>query len=208
MVPKRPPVVFVSYTHTDRPVAVEIATVLKAYSIPVWLDEWKIVLGDSIEGEIDAGLRATHFIFLISKNTRRSKYQKREFRSSLSGFINKGRPKIIPVMLGKVRGPNIIQDLKRHRWEGGTKHDWEAIIGSITRKLPEKLMAKAIIDLYKKTVFDENPEDQGGAWYPFGYKVCPNCGSDGLDGSSFPYEEDTVIEVKCKECGWNESEVV
>ncbi|MCL6090338.1 MAG: toll/interleukin-1 receptor domain-containing protein [Candidatus Thermoplasmatota archaeon] len=195
--------VFVSYNHTDKAIAIKIATVLKAYGMQVWFDEWNIVLGDSVEGAIDEGLKATHFVFLISKNTNSSRYQRRELLSSLSGYISAGTPKIIPVLLDETTVPTIIQDLRHHRYEGGTENDWKTIVWSITGVLIKNTMRRAIIDLYKETVYVEENTDSG-AWYPFGYKVCPSCGSPELAGNSFFYDENVYIEIKCKSCGWSE----
>jgi hypothetical protein len=195
---------FVSYNHADKEIAVKIATVLKAHGIEVWFDEWKIVLSDSIEEEISKGLQATHFVFLISKNTDNSRYQKREFLSSLSNFINSGTPKIIPILLDDAMTPELIKDIKHHHYEGGTKNDWDNIIGSITGKLPDISLAKAVINLYKETVLVDEKDADSGQWYPFPYKLCPSCGSSELSGSSFFYDENVIIEIKCKNCGWSD----
>lgn len=195
--------VFVSYNHADKKIAVQIATAIKAYGTDVWFDEWKIVLGDSIEDKISKGLQATHFVFLISKNTDNSRYQKREFLSSLSNFINSGTPKIIPILLDDAMIPELIKDIKHHHYEGGTKNDWDAIVGSITGKLPDTSVAKAIINLYKETVLVDEKNGDSGPWYPFQYKLCPSCGSSELSGGSFFCDENVIIEIKCKNCGWS-----
>ena len=196
--------ILVSYNHADKKIAVQIATAIKAYGIDVWFDEWKMVLGDSVENEISKGLQATHFVFLISKNTDNSRYQKREFLSSLSNFINSGTPKIIPILLDDAMTPELIKDIKHHHYEGGTKNDWDNIIGSITGKLPDISLAKAVINLYKETVLVDEKDADSGQWYPFPYKLCPSCGSSELSGSSFFYDENVIIEIKCKNCGWSD----
>ncbi|PIP17557.1 MAG: hypothetical protein COX43_03700 [Parcubacteria group bacterium CG23_combo_of_CG06-09_8_20_14_all_35_9] len=64
----------------------------------------------------------------------------------------------------------------------------------------EKVRSKEIVKQYWKEVFDEDSDD------PLPFKICPRCGNDALNRSSYTdYEGDEVYYiVECKKCGWSE----
>lgn len=193
------PNVFISYNAKDRSSASEIATFLAADNIGVWFDEWKVALGDSLIDEIQAGLECSHFIFLISKNISYSKFQKRESQSTLARFIQKGKPKIIPIILDDSEPPALLADLKYLKYEGGTEKDREWILKSVTGELPSQNFIKAIVKKYHEVI-----KDTSDPRYPLPFKACPECGSIDLERSSYTdYSRDDVyFIISCSECDW------
>ncbi len=59
------PSVFLSYSHMDREVADRIAHDLTNEAIGVWLDEWEILVGDSITQRVQQGLSEVDFVTLL-----------------------------------------------------------------------------------------------------------------------------------------------
>lgn len=130
---KNDTLVFVSYSHKDKPVAEEIATMISAEGISVWFDEWKVVPGDSIIDKIGEGLICTHFVFLISNNTPQSKWQNQEFKSTFTRYVEESKPKIIPILLDEAKSPSLINHFNHIRYQGGTNSDWMNIVLSSSR---------------------------------------------------------------------------
>ena len=193
------PNVFISYSAKDKDIASEIATFLAAENINVWFDEWKVRLGDSLIKEIQAGLKCSHFIFLISRNTETAKFQRREFQSALARYVQEGSPKIIPILLDDSRPPELLADIKHKKYEGGTEKDREEIVKSITGKLPSQNFIRAIVKKYHEVIVDTTDQND-----PLPFKACPECGCMDLERGSFTdYEHDeTYFHIACPECGW------
>lgn len=193
------PSVFISYSTEDRDVASEIATFLAAENVNVWFDEWKIRLGDSLTNEIQVGLQCTHFIFLISRNTEKSKFQKREFQSTLARYVQEGSPKIIPILLDDSSPPELLSDIRYRRYEGGTEKDREEIVKSITGKSPSQSFIRAIVKKYHEVIEDTTDQEN-----PLPFRACPECGCMDLEGGSYTdYEHDEMyFFLTCLECGW------
>jgi len=194
------PIVFISYSSGDREIASEIATFLAAEGINVWFDEWKVSLGDSLTNAVQAGLECTHFVVLISKNNEAAKFQKREFQSTLARYIEKGTPKIVPVILDNSEPPKLLEDIKYWRYEGGTEKDRKQLVTSITGNLPTQNFIRAIVKKYHEVVIDTTDTNN-----PLPYKVCPECGSAKLKRSSIvDYARDeTYFIIECTECDWS-----
>jgi hypothetical protein len=61
---------------------------------------------------------------------------------------------------------------------------------------------KEIVKKYHEAIFDEESSS------PLPYKACPECGSTNLEGSSCNIQDDIVLTIKCKDCGWSEGQVM
>lgn len=192
--------VFISYNTKDKNVASEIAVFLAADNINVWFDEWKISLGDSITDEVQKALDCSHFIFLISKHIFSSKFQNREWQSTLARFIQKGSPKIIPVILDDSNPPALLADIKYLKYDGGSERDREWLIKSITGKLPSQNFIRAIVKKYHEVIEDTTADP----YDPLPFKACPECGSINLERNSYTdYRHDeTYYIISCRECDW------
>ena len=153
-VPSMEPTVFISYSFKDKEIASEIATFLAAENINVWFDVWKITLGDSTTEEIQRALECTHFVVLISRNTKTSRFQKREFQSALACYIKKGTPKILPILLDDSEAPKLLADIRYWKYEGGTERDRDEIVRSITGRSPSQNFIRAIVKKYHELVID------------------------------------------------------
>lgn len=73
-------------------------------------------------------------------------------------------------------------------------------IKDILTKNPENIdwTAKQIVNLYNNKISDDS--------CPVGYKFCPRCGSDNLDGDTFnDYDADEIYYIlSCRDCGWSD----
>jgi len=110
-------------------------------------------------------------------------------------------------LVGAFVGGIISWFIARHYYTKGTKElipikeDLERLMIELTGDTElAKIATKKIIDLYHKKVYDIDSIRKGD---PFGWKVCPECGSKNLEGGSYiDYEGDEVyFLIKCKDCG-------
>jgi hypothetical protein len=103
------PLVFLSYSSTDKDVVNKIAEYLKSKNINVWLDSENIHAGDSIPSKISEGLNECDAIVLIiSKEYLKSPWCKAEYESILVDEIEKGLPRVIPVLIENVELPKLL----------------------------------------------------------------------------------------------------
>ncbi|AFU58187.1 hypothetical protein Ngar_c12470 [Candidatus Nitrososphaera gargensis Ga9.2] len=195
---ENPVAIFISYNSADKQIASNIAIFLAAENIPTWFDEWKVSAGDSIVGEVQEGLKGcTHFLILWSKNSNKSNWVRKELESTIARAIQTKVPRIIPIRLDDTPLPALLADIKYLRYRGGTERDRYDLVESISGKKPSADFIRAIVKKYKEVVRD--PDAEG----PFEYKVCPECGSDNLEGSSFVSSDEEFYVLGCKECGWS-----
>jgi len=61
---------------------------------------------------------------------------------------------------------------------------------------------KEIVKKYHEAIFYEESSS------PLPFKACPECGSTNLEGSSCNIQDDVVLTIKCKDCGWSEGQVM
>jgi len=193
--------VFISYNLRDKEVAREIAVFLASENINVWFDEWEISAGDSIVGQINAGLiGCTHFLIIWSNNAATSNWVRRELHSTLVQAIQSGIPRVIPIVLDDTALPKLIADIRYIRYGKGTEKDRHSIVNAVTGEEPSMSFIKAIVKKYHEVISDPGGRD------PFGLIACPKCGSSRLKGETYTdYKNDeTYYTLTCQECGWND----
>lgn len=194
-------VVFISYNKGDRGIAREIALYLAAENVGVWFDEWRIAAGDSIPEQINVGLRGcTHYMIIWSARSAVSPWVNRELQSTLATAIQKGFPKVIPVVLDSTPLPSIISDLKYIRYTRGTEADRTNLVSAVTGHAPSQDFIRAVVRKYHEVITDA---ESGG---PLALRACPQCGSTKLKTrSATDYARDEVYYIAhCSECGWSD----
>jgi hypothetical protein len=192
---------FISYNKQDQQAAQEIALYLTADGVGVWYDEWEVSAGDSIVGDVEAGLQnCTHFVILWSTNAAKSGWVKKELASVLTKAIASGKPTIIPVLLDGTELPVLISDIKNVRYGNGSEEDRRTIVSAVTGTEPSGNLIRAVVKKYHELILD--PDAEG----PFPYKACPKCGGDdfAFAGSYSMETDDNYYSIKCRDCGWEE----
>lgn len=110
------PKVFISHSSQDKERFVnDFANRLKEKGIDVWLDQWKMLPGDSLIDKIfNEGIAdADAFIVIISENSVNSKWVKEELNLGLINRLQK-QTKVIPILIDSVEPPEV---LKTILWE-------------------------------------------------------------------------------------------
>ena len=92
--------IFICHRHEDADQALRLATDLQNGGFSVWLDQWRINLGDSIIGKMNEGLAETGFLLLcLSSSQVTAPWMSREWYSALSRQLNGEDIRLIPVRL-------------------------------------------------------------------------------------------------------------
>jgi DNA-binding transcriptional regulator GbsR (MarR family) len=123
---------FISYSHEDRVIAINIADNLRANGIEAWIDQYEILPGDSLIKKIfEEGLQgADVFIILLSNNSVESKWVKQELDVATIKRID-GLTRIIPIRLDNVKVPNSLLALKWIDFSNNPQEKTEDLIHAI-----------------------------------------------------------------------------
>jgi hypothetical protein len=106
------PNVFICHRGADTALAEQLATEIRAAGHDVWLDLWKIGIGDSVVAEINKGLTATHYLVLCYSAEGPSDWTDREFDSTLHRQLSGQPVKVLPARLSGGEPPAIMADIK------------------------------------------------------------------------------------------------
>lgn len=105
--------IFISYSSKDETVTTEVVKRLKSMGFDVKYAELDLLVGDSIPGYINEGLRKMdYFLLFLSPSSVKSKFVTDEFESAKAKEWNQERVIILPVLLEKCEVPPIIATKK------------------------------------------------------------------------------------------------
>jgi hypothetical protein len=105
--------VFISHRGADLIQATRLAEEIRDAGHEVWLDEWKIEIGDSIVARIDEGLsQASYVVLCYSAQTDTPAWMNREWQSTLARQLNGRQIRLLPVRLTGGEPPAILADIK------------------------------------------------------------------------------------------------
>jgi hypothetical protein len=105
--------VFISYSSKDKEFVRYLADSLALYSIPIFLDERVIQIGDSIPESIYDGLeRATHVVYVVSQHSVVSKWVQEELSIAKTRQMTQKGCRVLPVLIDNVDLPSSISHLK------------------------------------------------------------------------------------------------
>jgi hypothetical protein len=105
--------VFISHRGDDTDVAERLASVLRHRGHDVWLDVWKIDVGDSIVARINEGLSGASYLVLCYSDAGISApWMSREWMSALAQQLNGVPVRLLPVRLTGGSPPAILADIK------------------------------------------------------------------------------------------------
>ncbi len=105
--------VFISYRRADQAAAERLAEEIRECGHDVWLDIWKLKIGDSIIGQIDKGLSDASFLVLcLSEDPDNSPWMDQEWMSTLARQLSGVGVQILPARLSGGTLPSILADIK------------------------------------------------------------------------------------------------
>ena len=104
--------IFVSHRKSDDNEAERLAVELRGAGHDVWLDQWKVALGDSIVGRMDEGLKAAEYVVVcFSSSGVGSPWMGREWMSALARQLESKGIRLLPVRLTGGEPPAILADI-------------------------------------------------------------------------------------------------
>ena len=103
--------VFISYNHKDSAFVDKLSLELIKNNIKVWKDEWQISVGDSLINEIESGLLgASYLLIVLSKNSVKSDWVRKELNAALIREIDDKKIKILPVLIDDCEIPLFLRE--------------------------------------------------------------------------------------------------
>jgi hypothetical protein len=109
------PSIFISHSHRDKEFVNPLVIELENAGMNVWIYEKEIEVGDLISKRIEEGIsKCDFFCLVISRNSVKSKWVEREYRTALNAQMSSGTtPKIIPLLNQDVEElPPLLKDIK------------------------------------------------------------------------------------------------
>ncbi len=104
-------VAFISHSTKDKPFVRKLAADLVASGVKVWLDEQRILVGDSVPEKIAQGLaESDFFLIVVSQNSVSSSWVKKELSSALVHEIERRKVTVLPIKLDDAAMPDSIHD--------------------------------------------------------------------------------------------------
>lgn len=135
------PLVFISHSSKNKTVARRLAADLQAEQFDVWLDERKILVGDSLHREIEAGIRdCDYLILLISPESLQSEWVQEELNAIRAREKSSREVVLLPATLDEFDTrllPPLLRDRKYaslSKYEDGIRDLIESIRGHEERK--------------------------------------------------------------------------
>lgn len=105
--------IFISHSSKDRAVISRLAADLKRLNFSVWLDEWSVVVGQSIPSEIEHGLGKAQFVIVaVSRHAVESRWVDREWKAAYWDEVSRGVVKILPIRLDDAMMPMLLAGKK------------------------------------------------------------------------------------------------
>lgn len=139
--------VFISYAREDVDAAEDIEACLTACGIEVWLDEQKIVVGDSIPLRVSQGLSESNYVILLmSANSINSPWVQREWLPSLMREIDTGKTGLLTVRLDECDIPTIISDKHYADFRNSFMKGMSELINIFVDRILERLSTPDAID--------------------------------------------------------------
>lgn len=163
--------VFLSHSSKDKPLARAIAEDLRRVGFSVWLDEWEILIGESISQKIQEGLQNTDFVaVLLTQNSVDSGWVEKEWQSKIGDEARTKKVIILPLKGNNCRIPLLLKDKKYADFTQDYASAIKGVINSIKIYIQKKGMdSKNLTDIDIKDLILEKVFGQ-----PEAVEVCAN----------------------------------
>lgn len=140
----RRPDLFLSHSSRDKKIVRTLAQNLSWCGLDVWLDEWELQVGDSLQDVLAQALSRAKFVgVVVGGNFSDSPWANDELKIGLARERHEGRKLVLPIVVGRQVLPAFLQDrifidLRRKRYEGITR------LAGMLYKVPKQTIEDAI----------------------------------------------------------------
>ncbi len=134
------PLIFISYSHTDKTIAETIANQIQLSGADVWLDEWEIRIGESNIRKISEGLQDADFVvLLLSPRATESGWVETEWQTAFGDGIKEKRTKLLPAMIRECTPPKLLEHVQYAR----IHEDFQAGLAKLIRDIQSHFAVQA-----------------------------------------------------------------
>jgi TolB protein len=135
------PTVFISYSHADSQFVNGLADKLKGSGVDVWIDKWKIKVGDSITHKIHEGIGASDcLIVVLSCASANSKWVREELSAATIRNVEQDKHAfILPALIEDCEIPAILQHRKYANFKDHPKEALQELLEVIQAANPDKV---------------------------------------------------------------------
>lgn len=138
--------IFISHSHKDKEFVDKLGVKLAVERIPVFVDRWEMNVGDSITQKIEQAITDSSFLLVVlSKNSVKSDWCKREITSGLVLELEKRRVVVLPVIIEDCEIPLFLKD----KFYADCREDFDYGFSQI-----QTLIAKFGNDVIGRTEYD------------------------------------------------------
>jgi hypothetical protein len=107
----KPQQVFISYAAADKNIARIIAETLQSAGLKVWIDEWELAVGDSIQKRIHEAVTSSDILLvLLSPASVASRWIQTELNAALSLELRDRAITVIPALIEECEIPPLLAD--------------------------------------------------------------------------------------------------
>ena len=125
-------VAFISHSTKDKPFVRKLAADLVNSGVKVWLDEQRILVGDSIPEKIAQGLaESDFFLIVVSQSSSNSLWVKKELSGALVQEIERRKVTVLPIKLDDALVPDSIKDKAYADFRGSYDEGLNKLVRSI-----------------------------------------------------------------------------
>lgn len=125
-------VAFISHSTRDKPFVRRLAADLVAHGVKVWLDEQRLLVGDSVPEKIAQGLaESDFFLIVVSADSVESEWVKKELSSALVHEIERRKVTVLPIRIDDAKMPNSIHDKLYADFRGSYEAGFRKLLDSI-----------------------------------------------------------------------------
>jgi hypothetical protein len=115
---------FLSHSSKDKDQVRRLALDLQEAGVAVWLDEWEILVGDSITQKLQVGLDECSYLAIwLTEHSVKSKWVEKEWQSKFHQEITSGAVTVLPLLSETCEIPVFLRDKKyadfRENYRGG-----------------------------------------------------------------------------------------
>src|SRR5689334_21229059 len=119
--------VFISHSSLDKPFARRLETSLRLAGVDAWLDEKKLLIGDSIIKELGNAIDESDFVVaVLSNNSVRSTWVEKELSLAMTQEQERKAKVVLPVKIDDCVVPSFLKDKLYADFSDATRFD-EAI---------------------------------------------------------------------------------
>ncbi|MDT4956140.1 MAG: hypothetical protein QOJ02_4278 [Acidobacteriota bacterium] len=102
---------FICHSSNDKRFTRRIASDLRSHGFKVWFDEFEMLPGDSLYEKIQNGIRTSSwFIVVLSPNSVKSKWCKRELYNALEEEFERDKVYVVPILYKECVVPGFLKE--------------------------------------------------------------------------------------------------